>query len=157
MYVSFFTHGSDISHANEQAPYTLYSVYASFLEQGSDLRHEKEQKRYTTHRTKTANSRQRHSTCNSLLLNTVHPFSQARIVSYRVDSIGQPSFTHMGWIVIYSNLEFPLTKPNEPKCIRYGRIGLRLFASVNQERIRGMPHRCEEECGARTAIEGAET
>ena len=31
--------------------------------------------------------------------------------------------------------------------------------SVDQERIRGMPHRCGEELegGARTAIEGAET
>ena len=32
-----------------------------------------------------------------------------------------------------------------------------LCESVDQERIRGMPHRCGEEGGARTAIEGAET
>ena len=38
----------------------------------------------------------------------------------------------------YSQPEHPHTKSNEPKCIRYGRIGPRLCESVNQERIRGM-------------------
>ena len=32
-----------------------------------------------------------------------------------------------------------------------------LCESVNQEGIRGMPHHCGEEGGARTAIDGAET
>ena len=39
----------------------------------------------------------------------------------------------------YSHPEPPHTKPNEPKCIIYGRIGPRLFESVNQERIQGTP------------------
>ena len=60
-------------------------------------------------------------------------------------------------IVIYSQLEHHHTNPNESKCIRYKRIGPRLCESVNQERKRGMPHRCREEGGTRTAIEGAET
>ena len=34
-------------------------------------------------------------------------------------------------------------KADEPKCLRYGRIGPRLCNSVNQERIRGLSHRCE--------------
>ena len=58
---------------------------------------------------------------------------------------------------IYSHPKHPHKKPNEPKYIRYGRIGPRHFEAVNQERIRGMPHRWGEEGGARTAIEGAET
>ena len=60
-------------------------------------------------------------------------------------------------IVIHSQLEHHHTNPNESKCIRYKRIGPRLCESVNQERKRGMPHRCREEGAARTAIEGAET
>ena len=60
-------------------------------------------------------------------------------------------------IVIHSQLEHHHTNPNESKCIRYKRIGPRLCESVNQERKRGMPHRCREEGWARTAIEGAET
>ena len=40
--------------------------------------------------------------------------------------------------VIYFHPEHPGTKPNELKCIKYGRIGPRLCDSVNEERIRGM-------------------
>ena len=60
--------------------------------------------------------------------------------------------------VIYSQYqEHPSTKPNEPKCIRYGRIGPQICESVDKERILGMPHRCGEEGGARAAIKGAKT
>ena len=46
-------------------------------------------------------------------------------------------------IIIYSHLEHLHTKPNKPKCIRYGRIGLRLCKSVDLERISSIPvYRC---------------
>ena len=50
-----------------------------------------------------------------------------------------------------------MTKPNEHRYIRYGRIGPKFCESVDQERLRGMPYRWGEEDAARTAIEGAET
>ena len=51
---------------------------------------------------------------------------------------------------LYSHQEHLLTKPNDSKCIRYGRIGPRLCKKVNQERIR-------EVGGVRAAIEAGET
>lgn len=37
--------------------------------------------------------------------------------------------------VTYSNPEHPHTRPNEPKCKIYGKIGSRLCESVDQKRI----------------------
>ena len=86
---------------------------------------------------------------NSPIQDYVHPDDQP-----------QPTFEmtpgFKPFTVIHSHPEHPHSKPNEPKCLRYGRIGLRLCASVNQERIRGLPHRCGEVGGARTAVGGAE-
>ena len=51
-------------------------------------------------------------------------------------------------IIIYSHLEHPYTKPNKPKCIRYGRIGLRLCGSVDLGRICSIPvYRCSRGWG----------
>jgi len=64
------------------------------------------------------------------------------------------------WTVIYSHQEHLLTKPNDPKCIRYGRIGPRLCKKVNQageNTYWSMPHRYGEVGGARAAIEAGET
>ena len=48
-------------------------------------------------------------------------------------------------IVIYSHLKHLHTKPNEPKCIRYARIGPRLCESEHQEtRYSISVHRCGE-------------
>ena len=53
-----------------------------------------------------------------------------------------------------SNIFLPGTTAHKPN-MRESAPGL--CESVNKEGIRGMSHRCGEEGGARTAIDGAET
>ena len=50
-------------------------------------------------------------------------------------------------MVKYSHPEHLHTKPNVPKCIRYGTVDPGLCELVDQERIRGMLHRCGSRVG----------